>query len=103
MADAPAPAPEEGKSDLESADIWGEGDEGEKLDDEILAMTNEQLRQRIKLLDNDIRIMRSEESRINHESNTQRERIKDNKEKIKLNKQLPYLVGNIVEVPYTYE
>ena len=61
-------------------------------------MTNEQIRQRIKLLDNDIRIMRSEENRINHESNAQRERIKDNKEKIKLNKQLPYLVANIVEV-----
>ena len=69
-----------------------------QLDDEILAMTNEQIRQRIKLLDNDIRIMRSEENRINHESNAQRERIKDNKEKIKLNKQLPYLVANIVEV-----
>lgn len=27
-----------------------------------------------------------------------KERIKDNKEKIKMNKQLPYLVGNVVEV-----
>lgn len=27
-----------------------------------------------------------------------KERIKENKEKIKLNKQLPYLVGNVVEV-----
>jgi len=26
------------------------------------------------------------------------ERIKDNKEKIKLNKQLPYLVANVVEI-----
>jgi len=27
-----------------------------------------------------------------------REKIKDNREKIKVNKQLPYLVGNVVEV-----
>jgi 26S proteasome regulatory subunit T5 len=27
-----------------------------------------------------------------------KEKIKDNKEKIKMNRQLPYLVGNIVEV-----
>jgi ATP-dependent 26S proteasome regulatory subunit len=27
-----------------------------------------------------------------------KEKIKENQEKIKLNKQLPYLVGNIVEV-----
>jgi hypothetical protein len=26
------------------------------------------------------------------------ERLKDNQEKIKMNKQLPYLVGNVVEV-----
>jgi hypothetical protein len=29
---------------------------------------------------------------------SQKERIKDNKEKIKMNKQLPYLVANVVEV-----
>lgn len=28
----------------------------------------------------------------------QRDKIKENKEKIKLNKQLPWLVGNVVEV-----
>lgn len=27
-----------------------------------------------------------------------KEKVKDNKEKIKFNKQLPYLVGNIVEI-----
>lgn len=29
---------------------------------------------------------------------SQREKIKENKDKIKLNKQLPWLVGNVVEV-----
>lgn len=36
--------------------------------------------------------------RTNLELDSFREKIKENQEKIKLNKQLPYLVGNIVEV-----
>lgn len=82
-------------SALETSAIWG-AEEG--LDPEILLMSNDELRQRIRLLDNDIRIMRSDIQRINHESHAQRERIKENNEKVKLNKQLPYLVGNVVEV-----
>lgn len=42
--------------------------------------------------------MKSEIVRIQHEQAAMKERIKDNKEKIKMNKQLPYLVGNVVEV-----
>ena len=61
-------------------------------------MSNDELRNRMTMLNNDIRIMKSEVQRINHDSETQRERIKENNEKVKLNKQLPYLVGNIVEV-----
>uniref|UniRef100_M4BCW1 AAA+ ATPase domain-containing protein n=1 Tax=Hyaloperonospora arabidopsidis (strain Emoy2) TaxID=559515 RepID=M4BCW1_HYAAE len=83
-------------SALESSEIWGADTDG--LDPEILLMSNDELRQRIRLLDNDIRIMRSDIQRINHESNSQRERIKENNEKVKLNKQLPYLVANVVEI-----
>lgn len=42
--------------------------------------------------------MKSEIVRLQHEQTAMKERIKDNKEKIKMNKQLPYLVGNVVEV-----
>ena len=35
---------------------------------------------------------------MNHERSKMMEQIKDNTEKIKNNKQLPYLVGNVVEV-----
>lgn len=42
--------------------------------------------------------MKSEIQRIRHESDSQKEKIKENQDKIKLNKQLPYLVGNVVEV-----
>jgi len=87
-------------NDLEGADIWGSQDNNEtdELDDETRSMTLSELRQRIHLLDNDIRVMRSDIQRITHESHAQRERIKENMEKVKVNKQLPYLVGNVVEV-----
>lgn len=39
-----------------------------------------------------------ETHRLTLEHDAMREKIKENQEKIKLNKQLPYLVGNVVEV-----
>jgi len=102
-------------NDLEGDDIWGESgggnakqaepedsaspaDEEMLEDDETRHMTVGELRQRIHLLNNDIRIMKSDVQRITHESRGQRERIRENQEKVKLNKQLPYLVANVVEV-----
>lgn len=42
--------------------------------------------------------MKSEVMRITHELQTQNEKIKENTEKIKVNKTLPYLVSNVIEV-----
>lgn len=70
----------------------------EELDQEILSLTTQELRTRTKLLDNEIRIFRSELQRLSHENNVMLDKIKDNKEKIKNNRQLPYLVANVVEV-----
>ena len=101
--------------DLEGADIWGESAaqpaaassgvsrpteevNAAAPDDETWSMSTSELRQRIHLLDNDIRVMRSDIHRITHESRAQKERIRENVEKVKMNKQLPYLVGNIVEI-----
>lgn len=36
--------------------------------------------------------------RLTHDQATMTEHLKENKEKIKMNQQLPHLVGNIVEV-----
>ena len=36
--------------------------------------------------------------RLTHESKTLEAKIKENAEKIKMNKQLPYLVSNVIEV-----
>lgn len=115
-------------NDLEGDDIWGDssggtgesnGNEESKTDtpvvgtsagsaaaeeqkddedDETRGMSNGELRQRIHLLSNDIRVMKSDVQRITHESRGQRERIRENQEKVKLNKQLPYLVANVVEI-----
>ena len=104
--------------DLEGDDIWGDsggssepapaaGSEESKQqqpeddpleDEETRHMTISELRQRIHLLNNDIRVMKSDVQRITHESRGQRDRIKENQEKVKVNKQLPYLVANVVEV-----
>ena len=42
--------------------------------------------------------MKSEIMRISHELQAQKEKIKENTEKIKVNKTLPYLVSNVIEV-----
>lgn len=41
--------------------------------------------------------------RISHEHQSQKEKIKENKEKIKLNKTLPYLVSNVIEVIISFQ
>jgi TolA-binding protein len=114
--------------DLEGDDIWGDagaaaapapsadaaGDDtaapavldaalaaptqADQEDEETRHMTVGELRQRIHLLNNDVRIMKSDVQRITHESRGQRDRIRENQEKVKLNKQLPYLVANVVEI-----
>jgi 26S proteasome regulatory subunit T5 len=82
------------------AEVWGEA---EALEASMAVMSNDELKQQTRALDNEIRIMRSDMNRIRHESTQQTAHIKDNKDKIKLNKQLPYLVANVVEIvePYT--
>jgi TolA-binding protein len=111
-------------NDLEGDDIWGDGgaaaapggadgadtEESKQNEDTTAApeepvedeetrhMTVGELRQRIHLINNDIRVMKSDVQRITHDSRGQRDRIRENQEKVKLNKQLPYLVANVVEV-----
>lgn len=56
------------------------------------------LKQRTRLLQNEIRIFNNNKNRINNENAGNKEKLKENLDKIKLNKKLPYLVGNVVEV-----
>jgi 26S proteasome regulatory subunit T5 len=70
---------------------------------EVGTLSNDEIRQRIRALDNEIRIMKSDIGSIRHESKQQLDHVKDNKEKIKVNKQLPYLVANVVEIVEPYD
>lgn len=47
--------------------------------------------------------MRSETLRLQHEQETMREKIRENGDKIRQNKVLPYLVSNVVEVRIALE
>lgn len=70
----------------------------EALGEEVMKMSNEEIASRTKLLDNEIKIMRSETMRISHELQAMKDKIKENAEKIKVNKTLPYLVSNVIEL-----
>lgn len=70
----------------------------EELPPEFHNMSADDIRRRSRLLDTEIRVLNEEKNRLNLDQNQMRERIRENKEKVKLNNQLPYLVGNVVEV-----
>lgn len=102
---------------LSEKDVWGD-EAASALDAQIASMDVQQLNSRTRMLENNIKIMRSELNRcgrgpeidfpfipglrvcrLTHESKTLEAKIKENAEKIKMNKQLPYLVSNVIEVP----
>ena len=70
----------------------------EEVDEEILRMTADEISRRTRLLENEIRVLKDESTRLSLDLSSTKEKVKDNKEKIKFNKQLPYLVGNNVEI-----
>ncbi|OBZ71738.1 26S protease regulatory subunit 6A [Grifola frondosa] len=68
------------------------------IPEDIMALSTDEVLTRIRLIDNDLKVMRSETLRLQHEQSVMKEKIRDNGEKIKQNKVLPYLVGNVVEI-----
>ncbi|KAK9728628.1 26S proteasome regulatory subunit 6A [Basidiobolus ranarum] len=83
---------------VEQKPISNYADDLEELGEDILRSNRKEILNRTRLLENDIKVMKSEQMRLQHEQTATVERIKENKEKIKMNKQLPYLVGNVVEI-----
>ena len=75
-----------------------EEDEDDGIMAEVKKMSTDEITARARLLDNEIRIMRSDMMRIQHEMQGQKDKIKENTEKIKVNKTLPYLVSNVIEI-----
>lgn len=70
----------------------------EEFPEDLIYLSSEDLNTRSRLLENDLRIMKSEIIRLQHEQASMVDQLQDNIEKIKLNKQLPYLVANVVEL-----
>uniref|UniRef100_A0ACD5YY41 Uncharacterized protein n=1 Tax=Avena sativa TaxID=4498 RepID=A0ACD5YY41_AVESA len=66
--------------------------------DQLASMSTDDIVRASRLLDNEVRVLKDELQRNNLELENFKDKIKENQEKIKLNKQLPYLVGNIVEI-----
>ncbi|PPQ92831.1 hypothetical protein CVT25_004319 [Psilocybe cyanescens] len=95
LSDAPA------STEAAAMDVTPDVPPEETWDDipaEILSLTTEEINTRTRLIDNDLKVMKSETQRLQHEQSVMKEKIRDNKEKIKQNKVLPYLVGNVVEI-----
>lgn len=78
--------------------LWGQDEETKAAEREMAEWSNEQLASRNRMLEQNIRIMKSEVTRLTHEHTAIKEKIKDNADKIKMNKQLPYLVAHVVEI-----
>lgn len=74
------------------------GEAGDELPADIRDASVSEINMRTRMLDNEIRVLKSENMRMLHEQSGMKERIKDNVDKISQNKVLPYLVGNVVEV-----
>ncbi|EKM79315.1 hypothetical protein AGABI1DRAFT_113879 [Agaricus bisporus var. burnettii JB137-S8] len=95
------PAPPSSSAENAAMDTTPDVPPPETWDDipeEIMSLSTDEVLTRIRLIDNDIKVMRSETLRLQHEQSVMKEKIRDNGEKIKQNKVLPYLVGNIVEI-----
>ncbi|ETN41070.1 26S protease regulatory subunit 6A [Cyphellophora europaea CBS 101466] len=75
-----------------------ENKEEEEIDVEILQSSTRDIINRRRLLENELKILKSEFHRLKHEETTMKDKIKDNMDKIENNRQLPYLVGNVVEL-----
>ncbi|KAK9325274.1 P-loop containing nucleoside triphosphate hydrolase protein [Lipomyces orientalis] len=79
-------------------DSGAKKDEEDEIAQEILNSSTADIINRRRLLENDIKVLKSEYQRLTHEKKVMGERIKENQEKIENNRVLPYLVGNVVEI-----
>lgn len=82
----------------DSDNIWGEDEETAQMEKDLADWDLPTIKSRTRMLEENIRIMKSESTRIGHEKEDMDKKIKDNQEKIKMNKQLPYLVANVIEI-----
>jgi len=91
---------EEEKKDEDGSkmELDGEEKQDDEIDPDVLNAATSDVINRRRLLENDLRVMKQEFQRLTHEQSSMKDKIKDNLEKIENNRQLPYLVGNVVEL-----
>ncbi|KAG8932085.1 26S proteasome regulatory subunit 6A [Tulasnella sp. 417] len=92
QSDTPAPQAMDTTSEEPQEETWDD------IPDEVKAAGTDEVMTRMRLIDNDIKVMRSETLRLQHEQAAMKEKVRENAEKIKQNKVLPYLVANVVEI-----
>eukprot|EP01061_Rhynchopus_euleeides_P003932 TRINITY_DN1320_c7_g1_i1.p1 TRINITY_DN1320_c7_g1~~TRINITY_DN1320_c7_g1_i1.p1 ORF type:complete len:440 (+),score=222.37 TRINITY_DN1320_c7_g1_i1:58-1377(+) len=68
------------------------------LDAELTTMTLEDIQLRTRMLDNELRVLMSERTKLNNDNQKMQEKIRENAERIKLNSVLPHLVATLVEI-----
>lgn len=76
--------------------IWD--DVEESVVDEVMRMSTDELVNRARMMDAEINIIKAELHHVDHEIKMKQAKIAESKNKIKMNKALPYLVANVVEV-----
>uniref|UniRef100_A0A2K5XSV7 AAA+ ATPase domain-containing protein n=1 Tax=Mandrillus leucophaeus TaxID=9568 RepID=A0A2K5XSV7_MANLE len=79
------------------ATMWDEAEQ-DGIGEEVLKMSMGEIISHTPILDSEIKIMKSEVLRVTHELQAMKDKIKENSEKIKVNKTLPYLISNIIEL-----
>jgi len=62
------------------------------------SLSTDQIRNRINISRTNVRLMKRDKQSLAHDLKTVEMKVKENNEKIKLGKKLPYLVSNVIEV-----
>ena len=91
----------DGSKDADMKDVDGKKEQEQEEDViglEVLRSSTVDISNRRRMLENELKIMKSEFQRLEHEQTAMKDKIKDNTDKIENNRQLPYLVGNVVEL-----
>jgi 26S proteasome regulatory subunit T5 len=76
-------------------DVWG--DDGDVLKD-VESMTNEEILEKTKSFQNNVKVMKREATSLSHQLKNVNLQVEDNEKKVKMNKQLPHLVSNFIEM-----
>jgi 26S proteasome regulatory subunit T5 len=85
--DGKQPGHGDGDAEMKDANSDKTKDEiDDLLDDEILRSSTRDIIKRRRMLENELRIMKSEFQRLTHEQNTMKDKVKDNLEKIENNR-----------------